>query len=56
MAHIQLSEELPGILGPLTFSPETAKPLLELAEVAARSQHTYVGRTRDDRYLCVLSE
>ncbi|UFH52983.1 carboxymuconolactone decarboxylase family protein [Spirosoma sp. KNUC1025] len=27
MAHIQLPEGLPGIRGPMTFSPETAKPL-----------------------------
>lgn len=33
MPHIQLPEGLPGILGPMTFRPETAKPLNELAEV-----------------------
>jgi hypothetical protein len=27
MAHIRLPEALPGIVGPLTFSPDTAKPL-----------------------------
>ncbi|GAB4017889.1 carboxymuconolactone decarboxylase family protein [Spirosoma koreense] len=27
MAHIQLPEGLPGIRGPMAFSPETAKPL-----------------------------
>ena len=33
MAHIQLNNEsLPGILGLLDYSPETAKPLTELAE------------------------
>jgi uncharacterized peroxidase-related enzyme len=31
MAHIPIAMDLPGILGPLTFSPDTAKPLLELA-------------------------
>lgn len=33
MAHIQLPEGLPGIVGPMAFRPETAKPLNELAEV-----------------------
>ena len=28
MAHIKLQEGLPGIVGPLTFSPDTAQPLL----------------------------
>jgi hypothetical protein len=27
MAHIQLPEGIPGILGPMAFSSETAKPL-----------------------------
>jgi hypothetical protein len=36
MAHIQLPEGLPGIVGPLAFSPHTAKPLLELAETLLR--------------------
>jgi len=31
--HIQLPDGLPGILGPMAFRPETAKPLNELAEV-----------------------
>lgn len=33
MAHIQLNNDFPGIVGLLNFSPETAKPLNELAEV-----------------------
>ena len=33
MAHIELPEGLPGIRGPLAFSPETAKPLCDLVEV-----------------------
>jgi hypothetical protein len=57
MAHIQLPEELLGIVGPLTFSPDTAKPLLELAEVLLRQpQHTNLSRTRDDRHLRFLPE
>ena len=33
MAHIALPDGLPGIRGPMTFRPETAKPLNELADV-----------------------
>jgi uncharacterized peroxidase-related enzyme len=65
MAHIQLPEGLPGIVGPLTFSPETAKPLLKLAEVLLRGPSTltpaeremiatYVS-TRNDCSFCQLS-
>ncbi|WP_460935789.1 carboxymuconolactone decarboxylase family protein [Spirosoma humi] len=38
MAHIQLPEGLPGILGPMAFSPQTTKPLNELAEVLLRTR------------------
>lgn len=37
MPHIALPEGLPGILGPMAFRPETAKPLNELAETLLRS-------------------
>src|SRR5882672_2951369 len=47
MAHIQLSQELPGIVGPLTFSPDTAKPLLELAEVLLRGANTLTSAERE---------
>ncbi len=33
MAHIQLNNDFPGIVGLLNYSPETAKPLNELAEI-----------------------
>lgn len=33
MAHIQLNNEMPGILGLFNFRPETAKPLNDLAEI-----------------------
>lgn len=33
MPHIDLPEGLPGIVGPMAFRPETAKPLNELAEI-----------------------
>lgn len=48
MAHIQLSEDLPGIRGPMAFRPETAKPLNELAEVLLRSENSL---TRGEREL-----
>jgi uncharacterized peroxidase-related enzyme len=40
MSHITLPEGLPGILGPMIFRPETAKPLNELAEVLLRGPST----------------
>ena len=47
MAHIQLPEGLPGITGPLAFSPDTAKPLLELAEVLLRGPNTLTSAERE---------
>ena len=47
MAHIQLPEGLPGIIGPLAFSPETAKPLLELAEALLRGPNTLTSAERE---------
>jgi hypothetical protein len=46
MAHITLPEGLPGIVGPLTYSPETAKPLTDLAEVLLRGPNTLTSLTR----------
>jgi uncharacterized peroxidase-related enzyme len=40
MSHIPLPEGVPGILGPMLFRPETAKPLNELAEVLLRGPST----------------
>lgn len=37
MAHIQLPDGLPGILGPMAYSLQTTKPLNELAEVLLRT-------------------
>jgi uncharacterized peroxidase-related enzyme len=48
MAHIKLPEGLPGILGPMHFRPETAKPLNDLAEVLLRGPSTL---TRGEREL-----
>ena len=40
MPYIDLPEGLPGILGPMAFRPETAKPLNELAEVLLQGPNT----------------
>jgi uncharacterized peroxidase-related enzyme len=40
MAHIKLPEGIPGILGPMAFSPETAVPLNALAEVLLRAPNS----------------
>jgi uncharacterized peroxidase-related enzyme len=40
MAHINLENDFPGIRGPMAFSPSTAKPLNDLAEVLLRSENS----------------
>jgi uncharacterized peroxidase-related enzyme len=53
MAHIQLNDEnLPGIIGLLHYSPQTAKPLNELAEVLLVEDSTL---TRAERELIASS-
>ena len=47
MAHISLQEGLPGIVGPLAFSPETAQPLLQLAETLLRGPNTLTSAERE---------
>jgi hypothetical protein len=37
MAHIKLTDGLPGIRGPMVFSPETTKPLETLAPICLTS-------------------
>jgi uncharacterized peroxidase-related enzyme len=49
MAHIDLGNELPGIRGPMAFSPQTAKPLNALAEVLLRDDNNTL--TRGEREL-----
>lgn len=62
MAHISLPEGIPGILGPMAFSPQTAKPLNELADILLRGPNslapaereliaTYVS-SQNDGYFC----
>ena len=48
MAHIDLPDGLPGILGPMAFRPETARPLNDLAEVLLRDDNSL---TRGEREL-----
>ncbi len=53
MAHIKLTDEnLPGIVGLLHYSPKTAKPLNELAEVLLVSDNSL---TRAERELIASS-
>jgi uncharacterized peroxidase-related enzyme len=47
MAHIRLPEGIPGILGPMAFSPQTAKPLNELAEVLLRAPNSLPQADRE---------
>lgn len=47
MAHIKLPDGLPGILGPMAFSPETAKPLNALAEVLLRGPNSLSHADRE---------
>jgi uncharacterized peroxidase-related enzyme len=47
MPHIPLPEGLPGIVGPLAYRPETAKPLLELAETLLRGPNTLPPAERE---------
>lgn len=44
MAHIDLKNELPGIRGPMVYSPETAKPLNELAEILLHDENNTLTR------------
>jgi uncharacterized peroxidase-related enzyme len=48
MAHIKLlNEELPGIVGLLNYRPETARPLLDLAETLLRGPSTLTSGERE---------
>jgi uncharacterized peroxidase-related enzyme len=44
MAHIELNNNEPGIRGPMTYNPETAKPLNELAEILLRSENNSLSK------------
>ncbi len=47
MAHIEIEEGIPGILGPMKFRPETTKPLRELAEVLLRRENSLTQAERE---------
>ena len=47
MAHIKLQEGVPGIMGPMLFSPATANPLNELAEILLRGANTLTPAERE---------
>jgi len=47
MAHIALTEGLPGIRGPMVFSPETTKPLCDLVQVLLTGPHTLTEAERE---------
>ncbi len=47
MPHITLPEGIPGILGPMLFRPETAKPLNELAEILLREPNSLSRAERE---------
>ncbi|MFH5885230.1 carboxymuconolactone decarboxylase family protein [Halalkalibaculum sp. DA3122] len=47
MAHIELQNQLPGIVGLLTQFKETAKPLSELAQVLLRGDSTLTEGERE---------
>lgn len=44
MAHIDLQNDEPGIRGLMVFSPHTAKPLNELAEVLLRDENNSLSK------------
>jgi uncharacterized peroxidase-related enzyme len=56
MAHIQLPEGLPGIRGPMVFSPETTKPLSDLVQGLLTGSHTLAPAEREMIATCVSSE
>jgi uncharacterized peroxidase-related enzyme len=56
MAYIKLPEGLPGILGPMSISPETTKPLRELAETLLRGPSTLTSAEREMIATYVSSE
>lgn len=47
MPHIALPEGLPGITSGFAFSPETARPMRELAEVLLRGPNTLTSAERE---------
>ncbi len=44
MAHINLNNDLPGIRGPMAYSPQTAAPLNALAEILLHDEDNTLSR------------
>src|SRR3954467_13973494 len=47
MAHIDLGNDLPGIRGAMAFSPETAKPMSDLAQILLKSSNGLLPADRE---------
>src|SRR6202042_3484760 len=47
MPHIPLTEGLPGIRGPMVFSPETTKPLCDLVQALLTGPHRLTPAERE---------
>lgn len=47
MAHIQVPEGAPGILGPMAISPESTQVLRELADILLRGPNTLAAAERE---------
>ena len=47
MAHIELPEGLPGIRGPLAYSPDTTRPLCDLVETLLYGPNTLTRAERE---------
>lgn len=58
MPHIQLPAALPGITGPLAFRPETAAPLMTLADTLLRGPSPLTAAEREliAAYVSALNE
>jgi uncharacterized peroxidase-related enzyme len=56
MPHIPLLEGVPGIRGPMIFSPETTKPLSELVQVLLTGPHSLTPAEREMITTYVSSE
>ena len=58
MAHIELSNDLPGIVGLLAYRPETARPLSALAETLLRADNSLSRGERESiaAYVSSLNE
>jgi uncharacterized peroxidase-related enzyme len=58
MAHIDLSNDLPGIVGLLAFRPETGRPLSALAETLLRADNSLTPGERESiaAYVSYLNE